>query len=203
MKITIKDSMTVDIPDMFVKMESLPEDPQDSVSYGIRDSGTGSFLMIYPIPNAQAMPLTEPQIIIDSIHRFMNENQGLIKVDAGCTESGHIYAYSIVKNLKEPSGVQYILTFQIEHGAEVINVQAFFDEMGMTGMRDAMVYDKAVRDGFVKQGSFDGWSCDPYDPDYTQGKPMNLSEDERYDSSFPQHPLSEARSFVRYLIENN
>jgi len=203
MNITIKNSMTADIPDKFRKMDSMPEDPKDSVAYGMANSGTQSFVLIYPLPLSEAMPLTEPQIIIDSIHQFMNEKQGLIKVDSGKTAAGRTFAYSIVKSLKDPVGVQYILTFQMEQGEEVTDVQAFFDESGMTGMRDNMVYGMALRDGLVTQGTFEGWMEDPYDPEYTDGVRMNLSEDEQYDQAFPEHPLSEARSFVQYLIQNN
>ena len=32
---------------------------------------------------------------------------------------------------------------------------------------------------------------------------MNRSEEEKFDSAFPGHPLTEARNFARFLIENN
>ena len=32
---------------------------------------------------------------------------------------------------------------------------------------------------------------------------MNLSENMEYDAMFPQHPLSETRNFIKYIIENN
>jgi len=49
----------------------------------------------------------------------------------------------------------------------------------------------------------EGWVADPYDPTYMQGALMNLSEKEEYDEAFPNHPLSQARKIVKFLIENN
>ena len=47
------------------------------------------------------------------------------------------------------------------------------------------------------------WARDPYVPDYKNGLLMEWTEDEKYDDLFPYDPLSEARSFIRYLVANN
>ena len=196
-------TIEIEIPEIYQKMKSLPNDPSDSVSYGMQNDNTMAFMLIFPIEPEQAMPLHAPQIIIDSIHGFLKDNQGLISVFAGKTRGGKKYAYSIVKSAKQPSGIQYILTFQIQYPSKVLNIQAFYDEIGMTGLRDSIVYEIAAREGKVILGTFDGWMNDPYDPDYKKGLRMNLSESEEYDKMFPNHPLSVLRRFIQAVKRHN
>lgn len=84
-----------------------------------------------------------------------------------------------------------------------INVQAFFDEKGITGGRDAAIMNKMINEGKIVPPSFNGWFKDPYDENYKRGLLMNLSEQSQYDTSFPEYPLSETRRFIEYVIENN
>lgn len=107
-----------------------------------------------------------------------------------------------MKTAGQPDGVQYCLTLQVGYPSLVLNMQGFFDEAGMTGLRDAAVFEEAVGEGLVS-GDGRGWRKDPYDPSYTRGNLMNLSEDERYDGRFPGHPLSQARALVDFIIWND
>ena len=116
--------------------------------------------------------------------------------------SGKRYVYSIVKSGKDPSGVQYILVFQIEYSNLVLNIQSFYDEIGVTGIRDSAVYELALREGKVRN-TFEDWMEDPYDPSYVKGLRMNISERPEYDVLFPEHALSVLRSFLREVIQNN
>ena len=47
-----------------------------------------------------------------------------------------------------------------------------------------------------------GWFKDPYDESYTKGVLMNLSEKEEFDEIFPNHPLTEARAFIDFILNN-
>ena len=196
MKVSI-DTIEIEIPEIYQKMKSLPDDPPDSASYGMQNNNTMAMMLLFPIEPEQAMPLHAPQIIIDSIRGFLKDNQGLIRVSAGKTRGGKKYVYSIVKSAKQFFGVQYILTFQIQYPSKVLNIQAFYDEIGVTGLRDNIVYEIAEREGKVTLGSFDGWMNDPYDSNYKKGLRMNLSESEEYDKMFPNHPLSVLRRFIQ------
>ena len=49
----------------------------------------------------------------------------------------------------------------------------------------------------------DEWKRDPYDANRENGILMNWTEDEKFDPLFPNHPLSEMRRFVKFVIENN
>ena len=50
---------------------------------------------------------------------------------------------------------------------------------------------------------FSGWSCDPYNPEFNKGFLMNQSEQRRFDEMFPEHPLSEARKLIEFIITNH
>ena len=78
------------------------------------------------------MPLNK-EMVIDGIHHYLAESQGIIQVECNSTNNNVSYIYSIVKN----------------------------------------------------------------------GIPMNLSENEMFDSAFPTHPLTQLRELLTYIIENN
>ena len=200
-----KEVRLVSIPDRYLKMNSLPDDPSCSCAYGYETDEAECFMMMCPIPLDQAMPFDLPEAVVESIHEALGEDQGLISVNAGKTLSGLDYIYSIVKTLKEPSGVQYCMTMHVCHDLYAVQVQGFFDELGMTGMRDATVFVRAKSEGAVitTDDGVEGWNADPYDPDYKRGCRMNLSERQEYDRWFPLHPLSEARQLAEDIIHMN
>ena len=195
--------MNLNIPIEFKKMNSMPEDPKDSVVFGKQTASSNCFLMIYPIENKNAMPYENEKVVVDGIHGALTDTQGLIEVKTGTTKNQKRYVYSIVKSKLEPSGVQYILTMHIDMKDYTINVQAFFDEKGITGGRDATIMNKMISEGKIVPPNLNGWLKDPYDENYKKGLLMNLSEQSQYDTLFPEHPLSEARRFIEYVIENN
>lgn len=108
-----------------------------------------------------------------------------------------------MKTLKKPSGVQYTLTFQRFCPDFILNIQAFFDEIGTTGMRDCIVYELCSREGLVgEEGNpFAGWMGDLYDASIRHGALMNISEQEMFDEKFPGFPLSMCREFVKTIIK--
>ena len=195
--------MLINIPKDFHKMKSMPKDPANSVVYGMQTQSSRCLLIMYPINSQSAMPYENISVIVDGIHRALADTQGLIEVDAGITKNNKKYVYSIVKSKLEPSGMQYVLTMHIDMNENTINIQAFFDEIGTTGLRDATILNKMVSDGEIVLPNMDGWFKDPYDENYKKGLLMNLSEQSKYDVMFPQHPLSETRSFIKYVVENN
>ena len=193
------------IPEWFQKLKSMPNDPPNSVAYGYETPDAQCFTMSIPIPTERAMPFDNPQAVIDGIHHALSESQGLIEVEAGQSKSGHCYIYSVVKTLKEPTGVQYCMTMHLKYPKNAVQIQGFFDESGTTGFRDAMVYSMMSNEGLIKttEDGIEGWSADPYDPNFKKGILMNCSENKVYDDQFPQHPLSELRRFVREIIDMN
>ena len=156
--------------------------------------------------NPQA--LDNKQERINAIHEELGENQGLIEVKEGISSSGHKYVYSIVKNVGDVSkgsfGASYFLRLLIDDGASIVEVYGSFEEVGMTGTREALASILAEKAGLCHLSSkgMEGWSKDPYDPTYTRGVTKNLAEKEGLDGLFPGNPLSQAREFLLAALEN-
>ena len=195
----------VKIPDCYQKVESLPEDPQNSTTCMFQSPNALCMVQIFPIPEEAAMPYLDKQAVIDGIHRCLADNQGLVQIQHGWIYSKKRFMASIVKTLKEenghPAGVQYTLTMHAKWDKNShICIFGYFDEMGVTGQREAIMYETARRDGEFDMST---WSADPYDPDFKKGVLCNLSEDYHYDEFFPQHPLTLCRDLITHIIRNN
>ncbi|AZB23158.1 hypothetical protein EG339_00265 [Chryseobacterium bernardetii] len=110
---------------------------------------------------------------------------------------------TIIKIPQQETGMAYIasITIPFENCSYVVKIQA--DEIGITGMRDALILDRLHKAGEVEieEENIKNWFEDPYDPDFRQGTLMNQSELEKYDPEFPEHPLSVARSLIRSTAE--
>ena len=190
--------VTITIPAYYQQVNSMPNDPKDSIPYMVRTENAECFVLIFPVDESRSLP-REKNSLIAGIRQYLSENQGLIQVEA---EKDCVY--SIVKFRKEPSGVQYILTYQEFHPDFIVNIQAFFDEIGTTGIWDSIVYELYRRENAVitERDPFAGWARDPYDERITEGALMNLSEQNQFDAHFPGFPLSMCRDFVRALTHS-
>ena len=149
------------------------------------------------------MPYEDENAVVAGIHGALGDSQGLVEVKSGTTKNQYRYIYSIVKSKLEPSGMEYILTLHIDMNDYTINIQSYFDEAGMTGLRDTAIMNKMLNEGKITPPNMDGWFRDPYDENYKKGLLMNMSECVEYDAMFPQHPLSEMRNLIKYIVENN
>lgn len=186
------------LPGAYQRLDAMPGDAPGSVALGMEAEGARCFLMAEPIEATDAMPFEDDAPVIDGIHEALADDQGLVEVGHGTTRDGMPYVYSVVKTAQEPSGVQYSLTLHVSGGEGIASFQGFYDETGVTGMRDTVIFDR-----YRARGSKGSWRADPYDPERTEGNLMNLSERPEYDPAFPGHPLTLARAFVAFLAENN
>lgn len=108
----------------------------------------------------------------------------------------------LIKIPQSPTGMTYIgsLTIPFKNCSYVLKVQAF--EVGITGMRDAVILDKllAKKVASLEKGVLKGWFFDPY-----ESKPsgttllMNRSESLEYDADFPGHPLTRVREKLKII----
>lgn len=168
-------------------------------------STSDNVVLIIKTTPEKAMNPDDVQGLIDGIHEHLSESQGVIEVRNGETKRGYKYIYSIVKTLGDlPSGVKYYLRLNLFCGQEVVELQAEFTEIGMTGQREAICGNLAERAGLINfaDTGFEGWFCDPYDPDYTKGKLKNLAEKEGLDGLFPDNPLSQAHEFLYAVLRD-
>ena len=190
------------VPDYYVELKAGPKDPPYTTPYGYQSETVMAFALVHPIHISHAMPFGHPEVLIDGIHKQLAENQGLIEVKDGQTEAGRNYIYSIVKTYNDAEKRnQYNLTMQVSYDTYAMNITGFFDEIGVTGMREAQAYILLTNEGVIK--GVEEWCKDPYDETYTKGHLMNRSEEEPFDHAFPGHPLSEARKYAQIIIANN
>ena len=83
----------------------------------------------------------------------------------------------------------------------VLNIQARFEEIGLTGWRDTLMYGLCRQQNLVGGGDdpYGEWVKDLYDETLRTGFLMNLSELEQFDKQFPESPLARCREFVRAI----
>lgn len=152
------------------------------------------------------MPFDRDTLIegIRHAQAVMAGQAGLVEADAARTASGVPYVYSIMKIRAEPTGVQYNLTLHLA-GDRPLQVQGHFVEGNRTGVRDATVYEVAMRHNWVtppnEEDPTGGWAHDPYDGS-TAGFVMNMSELPDFDQQFPGHPLTMARELLRSVADS-
>jgi len=131
----------------------------------------------------------------------LGNHGGLVEVER-VTIGGHQAVRALLKVKQPTHGMAYmlVLTFPFRHCSFIVTVQC--GEHGMTGMRDTAV---AARLRVAPVGSdwrcADGqpWFSDPYDASHLGGMRRNRADDEEYDASFPDHPLSRVRAHLEQL----
>lgn len=195
--------ITLEMPKEFEILCSLPEDPEGAVSYGKDTVNATCFIQAIPMDEKDCMPMNDIQPIVNGIHNSLADNQGIVEIKNGSTRYDKQFVYSIVKSAREPHGMNYILTMHIQKKGKALCIRGQFDERVTTGMRDAAVYEYARRQNIVKEIGGDGWFEDPYDKEFRRGCLMNYSERKEFDRSFPDHPLSQMRTLISFIIENN
>ena len=148
------------------------------------------------------------QELIDALHEQLEENSGIIEVREGTTSFGRHYIYYILKEKDSendiPQGVCYSFQMSLKDQGGFITINGMFLEDGVTGMRDSAVFGMFRGDN---PGDFSEimnlWTEDLYDASYQKGFLMNRSEHRSFDAMFPEHPLSQARKVVDFIIEHN
>ena len=198
-KIDIKSILS--LPENYQVLENMPKDPVNCVNYGLATPSCRSIIQVYPIGSRETMPFEDTKPIINGIHETLNDNQALIEVNTGKTKNGRNYVYSIVKEKKKPSGVDYALLLHVAYNNTAICLNGFFMEYVTTGIRDTTVFEMAIRKGLISVSNHEGWWLDPYDKNWKHPFLMNLSEQEQYDTLFPDHPLSQCRQFVKLITQ--
>ena len=206
-----KESLT--LPPQYQKIKKKFPDgvgiPKNAVGYGMRTDDANCLLINYPVTEEESMPFDNPQRVIDEQHRVMGDNEGLIEVVAGLTATGKQYIYEIIKHRSTtddgiPHGVEYTFNINVRMDNSIQFINGSFAEEGTTGVRDSIcmaLYSQAK--SLSLEDTMRDWFKDPYDPEYSRGFLMNLSERPEFDEKFPSHPLSEARALAKFIIENN
>lgn len=147
-----------------------------------------------------------PGLDIDTMRKFFRERVaahggGLIEVEM--TKLGEYPAVrTIFKFPIQPSGMIYLGSYTIPFSDRNYVLRIESPELGVTGIRDSTIVVEMQQEnkvGWDEEGNLTGWFEDPYDPEFTGGMPMNLSERVEYDERFPSHCLTLLREHMEYL----
>lgn len=201
---------SVSLPEKYVKIKKKPDDmelPKDAVIYGMDNGSTKASVICFSVTENESMDFDNREGIIDALHQDINEHTGIIEVKSGVAKNGGKYIYHILKShtypeSEIPMGNSYSMNLNIQIGNTIQFVNCDFQEIGMTGLRESIVFPILMKAGKVGE-DFSGWSEDPYDKEYTKGFLMNQSEKEEFDKVAPEHPLSELRRLANFIIGTN
>lgn len=94
----------IKIPDYYRKVDSLPDDPQDSTTVALRSSNAMCLVQFFPISESQVMPYKDKQAVIDGIHNSLADDQGLVQIQHGWIYSRKMFMASIVRTVKTENG---------------------------------------------------------------------------------------------------
>lgn len=180
--------------------------PKGAVIYGVLIGETKAILSTWEVDQETSMDFNNPHGVIDYLHEHMGDNEGIIEVKAGVTKAGNPIIYNILKQRLHDDGTPgngYLINLNFQIGDHIYFVNGFFEEYGTTGIRESNVFAMYQKDHPNLEDPFEGWSRDPYDPSFTKGFLRNLSEHQQFDRFCPGHPLSQARAYIDYIVNNN
>jgi hypothetical protein len=172
---------------------------RENVRVWYSGAGDGVGLHYFPIPPDIDADLEN----VESVRAFYRNSAtqsglAIIEVEVP-TIQGCRCVRTMIKVPQKPHGMTYLgsLTLPFRDFSYVLKVAC--SEQGVTGVRDAVVFEKCIKDGTVsvsRKGRIDGWMADPYDATVYAPLMRNRAEAQEYDSQFPQHPLSRARQVL-------
>jgi hypothetical protein len=166
--------------------------------------GVGVFLFTLP-PDIEAAIES-----IDDVRMFYRSSAmaagfGVIEIETPSIDRC-IGVRTILKCPQQPHGMTYLGSITLPFRDFSFVVKAQCEEHGVTGVREAVVFDEMLASGKIrtedvarakKSGKVPGWMQDPYDATIKWSIQRNLAEDEQYDVRFPEHPLSRVRTILR------
>lgn len=137
---------------------------------------------------------------------FAEVGDGAI-VSGGAADAGGVYSIEVIRKHKDGMGYRYTGLLAIPFTAASLTVVVAAREHGMTGTREAVVTKRLIESGELElpdeitDGSqpIKGWFRDPYESDYKGRVLCSISDSERYDDIFPDHPLSIVRRTLNQI----
>ena len=61
----MNNELMINMPSDFQRMNTLPEDPANSIAYGKQTQSSTMFVMMYPISNQAAMPYGNDKVVVE------------------------------------------------------------------------------------------------------------------------------------------
>lgn len=162
----------------------------------------GDILKLAFIPNPPDFPDTVTNLsdLRDFYRHVITKEHGAI-VEINKEYYGDILLIkTLFKIPQESTGFTYLgsFTLPMEDFCFIMTVECH--EYGTTGIRESVVLLISEKLGVVPKKTLDNWFSDPYDPDFENGVLRNLSDDEKYDNDFPNHPLTRTRQILKEVL---
>lgn len=168
----------------------------------------GVTLMIHQHPSEMTDP-NNPKALQDVFRdEAKSYKGGLVEVqtfDSGGVKCGLVTMKFQMKTFdpQAPEGYAYQMNaiIPLKHASYVLQVAAA--ETGVTGIREATVtvIDMKQRNISDLKTEAANFRRDPYDSKYDADALYMISDDRRWDKSFPDHPLTRARQLMDALIK--
>lgn len=176
----------------------------ESIELWTNEHGDAASLNYFDlVPNLPAALKANNIDILRNWYRQLLTTHGGGIVSVELVEQAGLKGLEVILKLpQKPFGMTYIasITFPFSDFSFVIKFTC--PEIGTTGIRDSVIGDKLSANRKEEEKSnFKWWRKDPYSSKYDDIAIYNLSDREEYDSLFPNHPLSRARSYLRKLKE--
>lgn len=186
----------------FDTIEFEPREERDGVRVWQTRAGDGLGLFYFQIPPDIPVGIDSIAEIRTACRRATLEAGGaIIEVDRLVLD-GCAAIRQIIKVPQQPFGMTYIGSFMLPFRDFSYVVRVECPERGVTGCRDAMVWNQLLQAGLVTiDDPFRGWMQDPYDPAATARLARNRADSEEYDAQFPDHPLSRLRPVLERVQE--
>lgn len=122
--------------------------------------------------------------------------------ETGCLIEAHVVQLGGVPALlriikmplpNQPNGQAFVCSFTVPKATCSAVLQLVAVERGMTGGREAVL---------AAEIGFGNWSRPhPYAPELQGVLPFHAGDDPRYDSRFPDHPLSRVRAWAHHVVQ--
>lgn len=192
-----KEILTIVLPEGYKRKKNLRSEDSNTTNIYKKTEEAVCLIKVFPITKKESMPFGDKKIIIDSVHSFLEKNQGLIEADSGITNNKTKYVYSVLKTASKSKGTIYSLTMHVQIGKIYGCIVGTFSEE-KTSERTSIIYSK-YNSKYGLDKSL--WEKDPYDKNFKMGCLMNQSENQKFDAEFPLHPLSELRKFLSFIIQ--
>ena len=146
-----------------------------------------------------------PEFVAD-IHSLRNFYRDVISESHGSiveVEKEFLGDFVLIKSIfkisQEITGFIFLASYSLIMESYTFIIKVECPEKGTTGLRESTVLMMCGIDGSIPKGSMEGWFYDPYDPALNDKVSTNISDQEKYDRFFPNHPLTRARATLNQI----
>lgn len=165
-------------------------------------------LMLDFFPENQSVPSKEILNRLDEVRQDRKEKANaegmcLLEHEVITTKSGLQAIRVIEKKPMAPHGMAYNGSLTMLD-IPFYRVQVWCFEVGPTGLRDSVILNEFMAQGTLNPELEDwgGWWIDPHNFGKQTPLMQNVAENAKYDSKFPNHPLSQVREYLRRIEDS-